>query len=187
MRRRSWTVALVALALVSCTAAEEAGPAAPTGKACMAHADCAAAEVCAGAVGSGHCGPALPRSYRLTIDKATDFNSFGDDGKPWDDDGTGPDPYAIVSSAKAGGAETQVCKTAVVNSSDAPEWKLNCSALLTTGSDLTFSVWDEDGDTDANMLQVTLTATELIDILRTNSGMGQAKATARLWFKIEAL
>ena len=187
MSWRQWLLAVASLVLGGCATSDAGGPAPATGKACKAHSECAAAEVCVGVASNGHCGAELPRAYRIVLEKATDFNSFGDDGKPWDADGSGPDPYAVLTQAKPGSAEAQVCKTTVVNSSDAPMWKLSCTTTLAAGSDLTFSVWDEDGETDANMLQVTLTATELLDIVRNHGGLGQAKATARLWFQIEAL
>lgn len=178
---------LAAAALVGCESAPVASSAAPQGKSCVQHVECGATEVCAGAAGSRHCSPELARSYRITLEKATDFSSYGDDGKPWDADGSGPDPYAILAQSTTGGAEKELCRTTSVNSTDAPSWNLPCTATLATGSDLTFSVWDEDGEKDANMLQASLTMAELLDILRNDAGIGKAKATARLWFKIEAL
>lgn len=188
MKMRGWAALVAAVVLWGCESAPVAAvAAAPVGKVCTAHTDCAVTEVCAGSTAPLHCGAELPRTYRITLEKATDFSSYGDDGKPWDSDGSGPDPYAVLAQSTAGGAEKELCKTTVVDSTDAPAWNLACAAALATGSDLTFHVWDEDGEKDANMLQASLTAVELLDILRKDGGMGKAKATARLWFKIEAL
>lgn len=156
-----------------------------SGTPCAVQADCPAGQVCAG-VSARSCGAALPRTYRIVLEKATDFNSFGDDGKPWDGDGSGPDPYATISVALAGGSDKLQCQTAVVDSSDAPAWNHACVLALTAGADLTLTVWDEDGASDAVMLQVPFKAEEIVKILRDEGGAGQAKSTARLWFKVEA-
>lgn len=179
-------VVLAALGSAALAACDSAAPtAAAAGPSCGAQADCPAAQVCAGSA-SKSCQDALPRTYQVTLEKATDFNSFGDDGKPWDGDGSGPDPYATISVAVAGSSDKVLCQTAVVDSSDAPQWAKSCSVPLSAGADLTFTVWDEDGATDAVMLQVPFKAEEIVKILRDEGGAGQAKSTARLWFKVAA-
>lgn len=175
----------VALVFAASCDSGEAGPAAATGKVCSAQADCAVGEVCHGTT-ARYCGADLPRTYRVILQKATDFNSFGNDGKPWDSDGSGPDPYATIGLAVAGGADKILCQTAVFDSTDAPAWNHSCSVALSAGADLTFTVWDEDGATDSEMLQVPFKAEEIVKILRDEGGAGQAKSTARLWFKVEA-
>ncbi len=197
MRLTSLAIGLAATLCAAC-ATEPVSSGAAGGKACAAQAECAATEVCAGAAGNRRCGADLPRTYRITLEKATDFSSYGDDGKPWDSDGSGPDPYvevtltpAAAAGAGAGAAPapvaaTPVCKSAVLQSTDAPVWNLVCSVPLTAGASLTLSVWDEDGETDGVMMQVPFAAEEVVKILRDEGGAGVAKSTSRLWFKVEA-
>lgn len=160
-----------ALALLTACATEAppyAAPPAAAGKACAAHSDCAAAEVCAAKA----CGPMFPRTYTLTLQKAT-LSSIDETGINWDSDGP-PDAFVRMT------VDTKLvaqCQSAPVNDTTSPVWQKTCAIALTKDSVIDFEVLDHDVPTPKLMSTKSLTAQDLESQLRGLPGRWQDSVT----------
>lgn len=173
------------LLLMACqTDSGQAATSGPSGTPCADHKACQADELCGPTSKPAHCRKALPQDYVLTLQSAQDFAPYDDDAKAWDPDGP-PDPYATVEQeAQGGGKATIVCQSPVAENAMLPTWNKPCHLHLSPGDKISFAVWDEDGSKDKLMMMTTLSAQELVELLRSGDGQGSANATARLLFSV---
>ena len=104
------------------------------GDSCKAHADCEDDLVCV----KDECGTPYARRWRLTVESArlSDRDSAGD---PWDGDGSGPDPYVVVSVDGQTLLRTQERADTL-----APAWNESITFVLGSNTQVQLTLLDAD-------------------------------------------